>query len=149
MAMKIRGSLWISLVVAVALAACAVPPPPPAVQAPWTAESLVGVDWVATDIQGAVPVLSPQPRLRWTSAQQVVGSGGCNGFFGSAVVLGLGSVRIGPLKPTGKGCITAPSGQEDMFFKALEQTRGVRLEERHLVLLDESGKPLARLVQAD
>ncbi len=149
MAMKIRGSMWISLGVALVLAACAIPPPPPAVQAPWTAESLVGVDWVATDIQGVVPVLSPQPRLRWTSAQQVVGSGGCNGFSGSAVVQGSGSVRIGPLKPAGKACITAPSGQEDMFFKALEQTRRVRLDEGHLVLLDGSGNPLARLVRVD
>ncbi|OGB30664.1 MAG: hypothetical protein A3F78_19535 [Burkholderiales bacterium RIFCSPLOWO2_12_FULL_61_40] len=114
---------------------------------PRTADSLVGAPWVAFTIDGVVPVISPQPQLRWSDPEQVNGTGGCNGFTGKAVVH-AGALRFGPLAATGKACITAPGGQEDMFFKAIEQTRSVRLEDGQLVLVNTAGKTLARLARA-
>lgn len=147
MARKILDSMGISLVLAAALSACAIPEAPPTVEIPLTAQSLVGINWMAVTIDGVVPVISPQPQLRWSGSEQVSGTGGCNGFTGKAAVRS-GEVRFGPLVATGKACITAPTGQEDMFFKALEQTRSVRLENNQLVLLDQWGKILARLARA-
>lgn len=136
-----------SLVLAAALSACAVSEPLPTVRIPLTAESLMGIHWEAVAIDGVVPVTSPQPQLRWTGLERVSGSGGCNGFAGKAAVRS-GEVRFGALVATGKPCRTAPSGQEDMFFKAIEQTRSVRLEDEQLVLVNAAGKTLARLAKA-
>ena len=146
MAMVIARATWISLVVAGALSACAIPETP-LVAIPLTAEALVGIEWTAVAIDGVVPVIDPKPKLRWRSVDQIVGTGGCNGFVGKAMVAGDG-VRIGPLAATGKACRTAPTGQEDLFFKALEETRNARLEDGGLVLMDNAGKPLARLTKA-
>lgn len=147
MAMKMTTrAIGMAVVMAAALSACAVPEPQP-VRTPLVAQHLVGVQWVALTVGGEVPVVDPKPQLRWTSPTLVVGVGGCNRFFGPATVAG-DNLRIGPLSATGKACMTAPSGQEDLFFKALEQTRSARLEQGQLVLLDESGKVVMRLATA-
>jgi heat shock protein HslJ len=143
MAMLMKHSNWISLVVAGALSACAIPPQPLAV-GHITADALVGVEWTAIAIEGVVPLVNPKPKLQWKSVDRIVGTGGCNAFVGK-VQLADGSMRIGPLAATGKACITAPTGQEDLFFKALEETRQARLEDGQLILLDEVGKIRARL----
>ena len=147
MAIKILNSMGTSLALAAALGACAIPEPLPTVVTPLTAESLVGIHWVAVSIDGVVPVISPAPQLRWSGPEQVSGTGVCNGFAGKAAVRS-GEVRFGALVATGKACITAPAGQEDMFFKAIEQTRSVRLEDEQLVLVNATGKTLARLAKA-
>ena len=145
MAMVKNYSIWISLVAAVALSACAIPVPP--VVTPITADALVGVEWGAVAIDGVVPLVDPKPKLQWKSVDRIVGTGGCNAFVGKARVID-DNVRIGPLAATGKACITAPTGQEDLFFKALEETRKARLEDGQLILLDEVGKIRARLSKA-
>ena len=145
MAMVMKHPIWISWVVAGALGACAIPAPPPVV-IPVTADALVGGEWMAVVIDGVVPLVNPKPKLQWISANQIVGTGGCNAFKGKAL-LGEDSVRIGPLAATGKACVTAPTGQEDLFFKALEETRKARLEGGQLLLVDEAGKIRARLTK--
>jgi putative lipoprotein len=109
-----------------------------------TADALVGVEWTAIAIEGVVPLVNPKPKLQWKSMGQISGTGGCNAFVGKVQVAD-GSMRIGPLAATGKACITAPTGQEDLFFKALEETRQARLEDGQLMLVDETGKIRARL----
>ena len=108
-----------------------------------TEQNLQGAEWTALAIDGVRQVTTPKPTLRWTGPQQIVGSAGCNQFRGRAVLEGS-SLRIGHIAGVGRACITAPSGQEDMFFKAIENTRNARMENGQLVLLDESGKTLAR-----
>lgn len=139
-----RGAPW---VLVAALSACAAPEPLPMVVIPVTADGLVGTSWEAVAINGVVPVTSPPPQLRWSDPEQVGGTGGCNGFAGKAAVRS-GEVRFGPLVATGKPCMTAPAGQEDMFFKAIEQTRSLRLEDGQLVLMNKAGETLARLAKA-
>ena len=132
---------------AVALSGCSVPPQRPAVVEVATAQRLMGVQWMAVAIDGVTPVLEPRPTLRWTTAQQIVGSGGCNQFRGRAVA-GADGLLIGPLGGVGTACVSAPGGQEDLFFKALENTRKAQLEGGLLVLLDADGNMLARLESA-
>ena len=109
--------------------------------------SVMDVEWVAFAIDGVDEVVPPKPHMRWVSANQVNGSGGCNGFTGAAVS-DLARLRIGPLAATRKMCLTLPGGQEDKFFKALELTRKARFENGQLVLLDDTGAVLARLLKA-
>lgn len=57
------------------------------------------------------------------------------------------SLHLGPLASTGRACLSMPGSQEDKFFKALELTRKARLERDQLVLMDDSGKQLARFLK--
>ncbi|MDR7308777.1 META domain-containing protein [Rhodoferax saidenbachensis] len=130
-------------VLLIALAGCGVAPVLPSAGQVSGAQ-LQGREWVASYIDGIAAVTAPAPRLRWTAADQLSGSGGCNAFMGRAVVE-QGALQLGPLAATGKACMTAPQGQEDRFFKALEATRSVRLQDGHLLLEDATGRVLARL----
>ena len=112
---------------------------------PVSGAQLQGREWVASYIDGIATVTAPAPRLRWTAADQLAGNGGCNAFMGRAVVE-QGALQLGPLAATGKMCMTAPKGQEDRFFKALEAARHVKLQDGQLVLEDAAGRVLARLV---
>ncbi|MFZ3219461.1 MAG: META domain-containing protein [Rhodoferax sp.] len=147
MVLKIRGVAVCALFLAVALGGCAALEPA-AVAIPVTSTELLSGEWVAFAVDGVEEVVFPKPKLRWTGPEQVSGTGGCNAFAGKAVV-GPQGLRIGPLKAMGKPCLTLPGGQEDRFFQALEQTRKARLERDQLVLVDATGKTLARLLKAN
>lgn len=132
---------------ALVLSACVLPPVTPAMPRPVVSGAdLVGTEWVAVQIAGVDTVAEPAPRLRWTGAEQVAGSGGCNAFFGRAVVQ-QGALLIGPLGATGRMCLSLPEGgQEDRFFKALESARGLRQNAGELWLEDGVGRRLLLLV---
>jgi heat shock protein HslJ len=110
-------------------------------------EMLVGSDWLAEVIDGVPVVNAPQPRLRWLDESRISGSGGCNQFVGRSN-LAFDRMILGPLAATRMACVAAPQGQEDKFFKALELTRRARLSEGGLVLSDDGGKTLLRLVRS-
>jgi heat shock protein HslJ len=114
---------------------------------PESGASLGGGDWVAVAMQGVESVQEPSPRWRWKSVDMVSGSGGCNAFTGRAVVKD-GAIQIGPLAASGRLCLTLPpGGQEDLFFRALEKARSVRVEAGELVLQSSTGDVLARFIQ--
>lgn len=142
------SSRWLALVVlSMCLSGCVVTPPQPD-RLPASGAELVDVDWVVAQITGVPSVVEPVPRLRWSSAEQIAGSGGCNVFAGRAVVR-QGVVQIGRLAATGRMCLALPQGgQEDRFFKALESARTVRLVNGQLHLEDEAGQLLARFTNA-
>ncbi|MES2952409.1 MAG: META domain-containing protein [Pseudomonadota bacterium] len=121
------------------------PAPSPAAPA---ALSLAGTEWVAFALNGVPEVTNPKPKLRWTSADKIAGTGGCNGFTGLSVV-GPNSLSLGPLASTGRACLSMPGSQEDLFFKALELTRKARMDRDQLVLMDETGKQLARFLKTN
>ena len=129
------------------LLGCAAPVSPPA-SVPLNAASLVGVEWIASVVDGVEYLQAPKPRLRWTSTDALSGTGGCNAFAGRAAIAAQNSLRIGSLVPTGKLCMTEPGAQEDMFFKAIELTRLARLESGQLILLAEDGRVLLRMSRA-
>lgn len=163
--MKTTACVFGAVLLMVGQLACTVPvAPPPAAQMPATSPpsgAAVGVRgvvatstllaataWTAFAIEGVPEVLNPKPKLRWDLSGRITGTGGCNAFGGSSA-FGPDSLRLGPLAATGKACLTAPGGQEDQFFKALELTRKARLEGEQLVLQDGSGKTLARFLPAN
>lgn len=138
-----------TLLAVLAMSACAELPVPVVIEmpaAPWAA--VAGTEWVAFAVDGVDEVLAPKPKMRWTSAESLSGTGGCNGFSGQVKQVNE-YLRIGPLRPSGKPCLTMPGAQEDLFFKAIELTRKGRLEHGQLVFTDETGKMLARFIKAD
>jgi heat shock protein HslJ len=150
--LRLRTSLC-TLAVAALLVACAAPGGGSGAATSSTPQnvmtmSLQGGDWVAFAISGAPEVLGNKPKLRWVAVDQIVGTGGCNGFKGRSST-NLASLQLGPLASTGRACLSMPGSQEDLFFKALELTRKARLERDQLILLDDSGKQLARLLRSN
>lgn len=134
--------------------------PPPAPVAPAQVNAtLSNTAWVAFAIDGVAEVLAPKPTLRWPDSEHISGTGGCN-LFTARSRRNQDALRITALTPTGKPCLALPGSQEDLFFKALEQTRRFRIvqEQGHqghqshqdqLVLEDESGLVLARFLRAN
>jgi putative lipoprotein len=149
MATSFRGLKLSSLVLVAVLSACAVPGPAsrPAEQ-PQTSAVLLGGEWVAFAIQGVPEVVTPKPKLRWLAADQITGTGGCNGFKGRSSA-NLSTLQLGPLASTGRACLSMPGSQEDLYFKALELTRKARIERDQLILLDDAGKQLARFLRSN
>ena len=143
------GLTLCSLVLTGLLGSCALPARVEAPIAPAMASAtLMGTEWVAFAIDGVAEVALPKPKLRWISANQVAGTGGCNPFKGPALV-GAGTLRLGPLASTGRACLSMPGSQEDVFFKALELTRKARIDRDQLVLTDDAGKVLARFLKTN
>ena len=140
--------MFTAIAVALVVSACALEPVGP-VTLPVVPEAMVGTQWIAVAVNGVVPVVQPRPALQWTGVGQVAGNGGCNAFAGKAAMDGAQGLRFSDLAATGKACITAPTGQEDLFFKALEATRSARLENGDLVLLGQDETVLARLIQTN
>ncbi len=145
-----RWHRFLTVAVVVFIAACSLlergPPPSPA--AP-VEPALVGGEWTAFAVDGVDEITAPKPKLIWTSADRVVGSGGCNGFSGRATRQGS-SLRFTALAPSERTCLSLPGGQEDKFFKALEHTRQLRFDVGfQLVLLDDKGSVVARFTRPD
>ena len=81
---------------------------------------------------------TPHPHRR---PPRRCGSGGCNSFRGSYSLDG-GTFRFGPIAATRRACPPPQMQQETRFFAALEATRGVRVEDGALLLLDAAGATL-------
>jgi heat shock protein HslJ len=144
-----------SLLLTLALGACAAREAAPSAPFPAATDSTtatvdvgIGLEWVAFAIDGVEEVLSPKPRLRWLTTEQISGTGGCNAFVGRSS-LGQDRLHLGPLTPTKSSCLTLPGTQEDLFFKALEGTRKARVESGQFVLMDGSGRILARFRKSE
>jgi heat shock protein HslJ len=154
--MKVRNLP--ALLLATLLGACAAfaPTPPTPTQAqtraqdpapvPTALPTLVGTEWTAFAIEGVDEVALPKPTLSWTSVERVAGSGGCNDFSGAASAH-LPALRIGPLVPGARRCLSLPGGQEDKYFKALEQARSLHTEGDQLLLLNQAGGVLVRFIR--
>lgn len=106
--------------------------------------ALQGSDWSVIALDGIDAIAEPVPWLRWTGQDHVGGSGGCNNFAGKFVMEGE-RVVIGPLAATRMLCVPVPQGQEDKFFKAIENSRTLRLQGNELRLMDFNGKLLVHL----
>lgn len=136
--------VWAAASLLVLLSGCALTPSAPVVPA-FSPAAITGVEWIATVVDGVPYMQSPRPKLRWTSADALSGTGGCNAFAARATLGVQNSVRIGSMVPIGKPCMTESGAQEDMFFKALEQTAQARMESGQLLLLADDGRVLLRM----
>lgn len=121
-------------------------PPPPS----HTIAGLTDTRWRAVQIGDRQVSTGPRERDPWleldSHVQRVTGSGGCNRMSGSYEA-GHGMLRFGPLISTKMACVSMET--ESAFFRALERTRGYRIQNRALVLTDDMGRALARLEEGN
>ena len=105
-------------------------------------ESLDGSAWILAE-------LAPESLLEDVTATlvfedgQVAGTDGCNRFRGS-YEFSDGDLRIGQVASSMMACPEPIMRQARTFISALEQTRGVTLEDDSLVLRGNGGEALAR-----
>ena len=111
---------------------------------PAAAQSTPAGKWLAEDIDGGV-VNGPQTTLDVAEDGTVSGTGGCNGYRGTAE-FSVTAINFGPLAATKKACEPAVMAQETKFHKALEEAKGWQIDAatRKLTLLDAKGKELVR-----
>lgn len=155
-----RAALLALALTSVLLAGCVVPPQggdsgssksgtaatvPMAVPA----TALQGGDWTVTSIEGVERITAPAPKIRFAGTDYVGGNAGCNNFVGKyQLTESNGALTLGPLASTRMMCVPKPQGQEDMFFKATELTRTLRLQGAVMLLLNAQQQVVMRLERA-
>jgi putative lipoprotein len=103
--------------------------------------------WIAEEIAGTPVALRVTSSLTLAADGSAQGKGGCNTFAGGWKQDGM-SLALGPMAATMRACPPPASDQEAAFFRVLAATRGFRLDDGRLVLLDARGIPVARLRRA-
>ena len=111
-------------------------------------DRLIGVEWLALDIDGTPVKNKTESTIKFEDATGVTGSGGCNRFFGTAMLSGE-TLEMGPLGTTRMACPETIMNQENRFLKALESVRRYRVDDATglLFLSNEQGKPILRFRQ--
>lgn len=103
---------------------------------------LKGTKWVLAGDQG------PAPRsMSFDGDGKVSGHSGCN-HYGGVYHYANGRLALNALAMTEMACEEPAMQREAEFAAILEKVRGARLEGPELVLLGQSGNPLARLRKA-
>ena len=121
------------------LAACALGPED-ANEAP---EQLFDRTWVAEEVRGVPAAPQVQSSLQVAADGKVSGHTGCNGYFGSVIIDGQ-AMSFGNLGSTRIACSEPVMSQENLLLSALDSTRGYRLQDGTLLLLDGAGDTLVR-----
>lgn len=124
---------------ATGLAACALGPD----DTNEAAEPLFKRVWVAEEVQGVPVAPQVQSSLQVAADGKVSGHTGCNGYFGSVIIDGQ-AMSFGNLGSTRIACPEPAMSQEDRLLGALDGTRGYRLQNDTLLLLDGAGDTLVR-----
>ncbi|MGH6763897.1 MAG: META domain-containing protein [Phyllobacterium sp.] len=109
---------------------------------------LLGVTWRLSSLQGKELQGSVKSTLTLAEDGKVNGHGGCNNFGGSAKIDGA-SIKFGNLFSTMMACEENKMEQERAFHEVLGNAASYELSEGNLVLKDDAGKEIARLVHAE
>ncbi len=107
------------------------------------AERVYGQTWIAEEVGGLPVPGGIEPSLVVEPDGKVSGHAGCNGYFGSVIIDGE-AMSFGNLGATRMACAEPAMSQEDRLLRALDSTRGYRLLDGSLVLLDGAGSTLVR-----
>jgi heat shock protein HslJ len=86
--------------------------------------------------------------VRFGGEGKLEGHGGCNRFFGS-YEFAVERIAIGPLGATRMACPEPVMEREVRFLQALDDAKRFVRDRIDLVLTDEEGTPVARLIQTD
>ncbi len=110
------------------------------------AERLYDITWVAEEVSGQPVALGVESNLLVAADGKVSGNAGCNGYFGSVIIDGQ-AMSFGNLGSTKIACPEPAMSQENRLLGALDSTRGYRLQNGNLLLLDGAGATLVRFRQ--
>jgi putative lipoprotein len=84
------------------------------------------------------------PSISFAAGGKVAGSGGCNRFFGSYRQDGA-ALSLSPAGTTRMACPPDIMRKEQAFFDMLKGVQSAKLEGATLVLMDGTGRTLAKL----
>jgi heat shock protein HslJ len=113
--------------------------------APAAAVPLGGTTWLVQEIEGRRTSDATAPTVTFEGVERVAGSTGCNRYSGPLEVSGS-ALRVGDTAMTRMACPPAVMAQEERFVAALAAVRGQRADGVALLLVDERGRTLLRLV---
>jgi heat shock protein HslJ len=92
-------------------------------------DELPGTGWrlvTLEDHNGTLDALDvAEITLAFTAQKGLVGSGGCNRYFGGIEVSDEGVLSIGPLGSTQMACGDVPMGREYRYLRALEACEAI------------------------
>lgn len=108
------------------------------------AKPLAGTTWRPVALSGVAGTKANPVFLRFASADQVSGSGGCNRFFGSYRQR-ADHVTISQLGTTRKACPSDIMWREQRFLELLRKTRRVKITGSELALMTLGGAVFLRL----
>jgi len=135
----------ILVLLALSLAACATPPM--ADDGTLPRHALVGTSWLAQAIDGSAVDPAVRSTVTFQREDQVIGSGGCNRYFGRLGLSGS-TLSVSDVGNTRMMCSPVPvMEQEQRFLAALQAAVAWRREGDTLVLLDLAGRERLRLVR--
>lgn len=103
--------------------------------------SLAGTEWTPIDTK-------IDQFVAFKTGGEVIGSGGCNNFFGSFTQNGR-SVTFGPLASTKKGCPPDIMSAEQSFLNLLSNVRAAEATRSELILYGDQDQILATLRRRD
>lgn len=133
------GTLLVSLLVALCLAACQQPAPELAVPST-SADSVIGSEWSLIEVDGkpsGVGADGKAPTLLLGADNRVSGYAGCNRLMGT-YALTAAMLRFSQIATTKMACATGME-LEQRFTAALNATHGYRLVDKRLELLADQG----------
>lgn len=136
---RLARRLPLATAIAAGLAGCALTEDVPDKQA----ERVYGRTWIAEEVAGHPIPGGIEPSLVLAPDGKISGHAGCNGYFGSVIIAGE-AMSFGNLGATRKACAELVMSQENKLLRALDNTRGYRLQDGDLVLLDGAGAALVR-----
>jgi heat shock protein HslJ len=106
--------------------------------------TLPGTAWRVEDIEGAGVAARVKSTVVFESPERVVGSTGCNGYFGPLTLSG-DRVSFGRLATTRRSCPASVMEQERRFLSAMGRVQRYSSAGGCLELSPESGPPVLRL----
>lgn len=109
---------------------------------------LAGSEWRPQEIGGVDVPAEADMFVRFGGEGRLEGHGGCNGFFGSYRLSGE-AIEIGPIGATQMACPEPVMDREFRFLQGLENARRFTRDRVDLLLSDDAGNALMRLVQTD
>ena len=112
------------------------------------AEQLLSGAWRPAEIGASAVPDNSEANVVFGQKGQLTGHGGCNRFFGAYEIKSK-SLEIGPLGATQMACPRPIMEQETEFLRALGEAYRFRRDGDELVLMNEAGDVLVRLVHSD
>lgn len=121
----------------------------PKPSAPASPVSLVGTEWILTDLAGTPVVPDSKASLSFLEGGRAAGNASCNRFTGGVTLTG-NTIKFGQMASTRMACVDAAvNGQESEYLKLLGTANRYEVRDNLLLIYaDGAEKPLRFARQA-
>lgn len=116
-------------------------------ETPDTPTTLVGTTWTLSSYNQQ-PILIDTEITAEFSAEQVSGSGGCNGYFADYTLTGE-QLSVGAIGSTKIACPGGILAQENDYFEVLAQAEAIEIEGDVLTITTPAGDLVFRVLLGD